>query len=105
MISFAVGELGCNLDYAYYEMTWAEFRIRSFAFLRMQKREEYKLRELAWTIYIAPYQDPKKMKRSKKAFWPIDGDKKASGPTDKMIKIMEDAQRQYLKDKQNGRGQ
>lgn len=85
-------------------MTWAEFRIRSFAFWRMEKRQEYKLRELAWVTYVAPNQNPKKMKRSKKSFWPIEGDREKGGPTKEMLKRMKQVTEQYHKDLKDGRG-
>lgn len=65
------------------------------------------MREQAWVTYIAPHQNPKKMKRSRKTFWPIKGDKSSSGPTDKMIEVMQKAQEQYQKDlkkSKDGRG-
>lgn len=69
MISFALGELKCpSLEYVY-NMTWAEFRIRLHAWERIEEKELFLLRELAWVTYIAPHQDPKKMKKSKDSFW------------------------------------
>lgn len=35
-------------------------------------------RELMWTCYIAPHQDPKKMAKRKEQFLRLDGDKKQS---------------------------
>lgn len=35
------------------------------------------LREMMWTSYIAPHQDPKKMVKRKESFLPLKGDKKA----------------------------
>ena len=63
------------------------------------------LRELAWITYVAPHQDPKKMKKSIDQFWPING--KKSKVTEKMIKAMEEAQKQYLeeKNKKDGSGE
>jgi hypothetical protein len=56
-------------------MTWAEFQIRLFAYKRMDLYDWQKLRELMWTSYIAPHQDPKKMAKRKEAFLPLDGEK------------------------------
>tara|TARA_R110000803_G_scaffold63443_1_gene124108 strand:- start:6531 stop:6788 length:258 start_codon:yes stop_codon:yes gene_type:complete len=53
-------------------MTWAEFRIRSYAYQRMQKTEWFKIRELAWASTIGPHLDPKKLPKSKEAFIPLD---------------------------------
>ena len=100
MISFALGELQApSLHYIYYEMTWAEFRIRSFSFMRMEKRDEYKRRELIWNIYTAPHRDPKTMKKTIGAFWPIEKDNKGPGPTEKMIQAFKEAQIKYLEEK------
>lgn len=53
-------------------MTWAEFRLRLLAYNRMQENELYKLRKLAWVTYIAPHQDPKKLRgMTESKFMPI----------------------------------
>lgn len=62
-----------------YDMTWAEFQIRLFAYQRRDLYEWQKLRELMWTTYIAPHQDPKKMVKRKEQFLPLHKDKKISG--------------------------
>lgn len=67
---------------AVYDMTWAEFQIRLFAYKRQDKYEWIKLRELMWTTYIAPHQDPKKMVKSKEKFLPLNSDKKVQGVSD-----------------------
>lgn len=76
MISFALGELKVSSLEAVYDMTWAEFQIRLFAYKRQDLYDWQKLRELMWTSYIAPHQDPKKMVKRKEAFLPLEGDKK-----------------------------
>jgi len=73
-------------------MTWAEFRIRLHAYKRMQENEIYKLRELAWITYIAPHQNPKKMKKSKEAFWPL---KKNKGVDPKIVKRIREEQEKF----------
>ena len=56
-----MGELKCpDLDFVY-DMTWAEFQIRLFAYKRMDLYRWEQLRELMWVTYIAPHQDVKKM--------------------------------------------
>jgi hypothetical protein len=67
---------------AVYDMTWAEFQIRLFAYRRQDKYDWIKLRELMWTTYTAPHQDPKKMLKSKEKFLPLNGDKKIQGVSD-----------------------
>jgi len=71
-----LGELKCpDLDFVY-DMTWAEFQIRLFAYKRMDLDKWQMLRELMWTTYIASHQDPKKMIKRKELFLPLNGDKK-----------------------------
>jgi len=70
---------------AVYDMTWAEFQIRLFAYKRIDLYDWQKLRELMWTSYIAPHQDPKKMVKRKEAFLPLNNEKQVrSGVTDEM---------------------
>lgn len=64
---------------AVYDMTWAEFQIRLFAYKRQDKYDWLKLRELMWVTYVAPHQDPKKMTKRKEQFLPLNGDKKQIG--------------------------
>lgn len=68
MISFAIGELGMPTLESVYNMTWAEFQIRLFAYNRMEQNQWFKIRELAWSATIAPHLNPKKMPKSKDAF-------------------------------------
>ena len=100
VISFAIGELKCpSLDYVY-AMTWAEFRIRLHAWRRQTDRELYLLRELAWATYIAPHQDPKKMKKTKESFWSLGGKKKQT-VTHAMRQRIKAAQKEYFDEKEN----
>lgn len=97
----ALFELGCpSLDYVY-RMTWAEFRIRLFAYHRQEKKELYRLRELAWITFIAPYQDPKKLKgMTKERFWSLDGEKN-SVVTPEMLKRMKEVTEIYHREKKS----
>jgi len=53
-------------------MTWAEFQLRLIGFNRSEQRDEYKLRRQAWVSYIAPHQNPKKLRGMKEErWWPI----------------------------------
>ncbi len=63
-------------------MTWAEFQIRLFAYKRQDLYEWQKLREVMWTSYIAPHQDPKKMVKRKESFLPLGSEKKIVGVSD-----------------------
>jgi hypothetical protein len=99
-MSVALYDLKCpTYDYVK-RMTWAEFRIRLHGFKREQEREMLKLRELSWITYIAPHQDPKKMKKTIDAFWPVKKPKKKISQA--MIARMEEVTAQYLKEKENG---
>lgn len=82
-------------------MTWAEFRIRLHGFHREQKRNQYDMREMAWVNYIAPHLDPKKMKKSKEAFWPM-RKKSERSQAEKMKERMEQAMIEYQKNKRDG---
>jgi len=71
-----LGELKCpDLDFVY-DMTWAEFQIRLFSYKRQDLYKWQMLREMMWTTYIAPHQDPKKMVKQKENFLPLREDKK-----------------------------
>lgn len=61
-----------------YEMTWAEFQIRLFAYRRMDLYDWEKIREQMWVTYISNYQDVKKMAKRKELFFPLRKDKKQS---------------------------
>lgn len=63
-------------------MTWAEFQIRLFAYKRQDLYDWQKLREVMWTSYIAPHQDPKKMVKRKESFLPLGNEKKIVGVSD-----------------------
>jgi len=84
------------MDYVY-DMTWAEFRLRLHAYRRQEKDKLYMLRELAWVTYIAPHQNPKKMKKSKEAFWSL-SDKKKNPINDQMRELMKGAIKKYNKE-------
>jgi len=74
-----LGELNCpDLDFVY-DMTWAEFQIRLFAYKRRDLYKWQMMRELMWINYIAPHQDPKKMVKRKEVFLPLNGDRKNTG--------------------------
>ena len=78
---------------AVYEMTWAEFQIRLFAYKRMDEYAWIKQRELMWISYIAPHQDPKKMVKSKQSFLPLGNEKQSLG-------VSEEAKQRFLKEYQ-----
>ena len=61
---------------AVYDMTWAEFQIRLFAYRRMDLYEWEKIREQMWITYTAPHNDYKKLAKRKEQFFPLRKDKK-----------------------------
>jgi len=74
------------LDFVY-DMTWAEFQIRLFAYKRQDLYDWIKLRELMWTCYVAPHQDVKKMAKRKEQFLPLGGEKQIKGVSEDMKQI------------------
>ena len=53
-------------------MTWAEFRIRQFAYRRIEKNDWYKVREIAYSALIGSHVDPKKLPKNKDKFMKLD---------------------------------
>lgn len=51
-----------------YDMTFAEFQIRLFAYKRMQLEDWRKFRLVAYNALIAPYQDHKKLPKTMDKF-------------------------------------
>ena len=96
-----MGELGCSNLQEAYDMSWAEFRIRSEAYWRMEVNDWKKVRKIAFTNLIGPHQDPKKLPKSEIQFMPF-GDKPKSKLTDKHIQALKNAWAEYdLKRKQS----
>lgn len=61
-----------------YDMSFAEFQIRLFAWKRTEERAWEKVRILAWYAMTGSHQDPKKMPKSITQFMKLDLDKKKS---------------------------
>ena len=92
----ALCEFGCsNLDEVY-NMTWCEFRIRQYGYNRMQEREWYKVREVAFASIIGSHLDPKKLP-TKEKFMPLGKSKDLV--SEKMRETMKNAILQYNKEK------
>ena len=90
----ALGELGCpSLDYVY-EMTWAEFMIRLYAYNRQQKKEWYKVREICYQIYTSNWMDSKRKPVSKERYMPLEGTK-VNKPNEKMLERIKQVQKEY----------
>jgi hypothetical protein len=57
-------------------MTWSEFCIRLFAYQRLDKKEWYKVRLIAYQIYVSNWQNPKKKPVSIEKFMSLETKKK-----------------------------
>ncbi len=90
------------MDYVY-RMTWAEFQIRLFAFNRQQESELYKLRRLAWITYVAPHQDPKKLRGLTEERWWKIGEKQTPRVSKTQRQRFIEEYKKYLDKKENGR--
>lgn len=78
-----------------YKMTWSEFQIRLFAYNRIQKREDFRFREVAYASLIGFHSDPKRIPKSKDAFWPIDKEAKKRGVSDEQKQAFLEAYKNY----------
>jgi hypothetical protein len=78
-------------------MTWAEFELRSFAFIENRKREEMLFREVAYEVHKGHYLFGKKNPPSKERYWDIERNEsqKTIGLTDKQIEAFRKAQEEY----------
>ena len=82
-------------------MTWAEFRIRLHAYKRIEKKEWYKVREIAWNALIAPNANPKKIPKNKELFIPLTDNIKPS-ISDVMKERINEVKQEYFKQLENG---
>lgn len=82
-----------------YDMTFAEFQIRLFAYKRMELREWEKVRQIAWSSFIAPHQDPKKMPKSIDKFMNLGNEKKRIGVGAEQRENFLKAYKEYLNHK------
>ncbi len=85
-----------------YDMTYAEFQIRLFAYRRMELREWEKVRQIAWSAFIAPHQDPKKLPKTIDKFMNLGGEKIRQGVSDEQKEHFLKAYKEYLNQKANG---
>lgn len=79
-----------------YDMSFAEFQIRLFAWERTQEREWEKIRVVAWYSAIGPHLDAKKLPKDIRKFMPLGLDKKNAEVSDEMKKAFVDAMADYL---------
>ncbi len=59
-------------------MTWAEFCIRLYAYKRLEKKEWYKVRAIAYQIYVSNWHSSKKKPLSIDKYMNLDNVKKNS---------------------------
>jgi len=86
-----------------YNMTFAEFQIRLFAYKRMQLREWEKVRQISWSAFIGSHQDPKKMPKSIDKFMKLDGsDSSKSKVTEEQKRRFLEATQEYYKNIKHG---
>ena len=78
-------------------MTWAEFQIRLFAFNRIQKRIDFRFREVAYASLTGSHSDPKRIPKTKEKFWSLEDRKQAVGLNEIQKDALIKAQEQYLK--------
>lgn len=84
-------------------MTWAEFQLRLIGFNKQQENELYKLRRLAWITYIAPHQDPKKLRGLKEDRWWKIGKNDNVVVSDEHRKRFIEEYKKYLEKQNHGR--
>lgn len=87
-----------------YDMSFAEFQIRLFAYKRVQEREWEKTRYIAFHAMIGSHSDPKRLPKSLHQFMPlnIDGKQKIN-INDRQKEAFLEATKQYLIQAENGR--
>ena len=89
----ALCEFGCpSLEYVY-DMSWAEFRIRQFAYNRRQKEELFRVREIAYASLVGPHLQKVP---TKEQYMPLEGKKSV---TETMKERMRKAVLEYKKQK------
>lgn len=76
-------------------MTWAEFQIRSYGWIRNDNRESYKLRKVGYSAMWAFHSDFKKLPRTEDKYWLIE--KKKMKTNDSMTEAIKKAQEDYFK--------
>lgn len=84
-------------------MTWAEFQLRLIGFNKQEESELLKLRRLAWVTYIAPHQDPKKIKGLREDRWWSIGKKDTKKVSDEQRQRFMQEMVKYLDKKNHGR--
>ena len=77
-------------------MTWSEFCIRLHAYQRLDKKEWYKIRAIAYQVYVSNWQNSKKKPVKIDQYMQLE-EKVAPTLTDAQKKAIKVAQEQYKK--------
>jgi len=85
-----------------YDMTFAEFQIRLFAYKRIQLREWEKVRQIAWSATIGSHQDPKKLPKTIDKFMDLGNKKVSKGVSDEQKANFLKVYKEYLNQSKNG---
>ena len=86
-----------------YDMTFAEFQIRLFAYKRMQLEDWKKFRLVAYNALVAPYKDYKKLPKTMDEFMDLsNGEKKQVGVSEQQKQRFLEAYKNYLNNSENG---
>jgi isopropylmalate/homocitrate/citramalate synthase len=94
-VAFAVGELGLRLE-EFYDMPFCEFRIKAYAYKRMQEERLRHTRMIAYYSAIGPHLDPKKLPKTIDEFMRIgDKPKKRSMVSDEMRELYKKRMDEY----------
>lgn len=80
-------------------MTFAEFRIRLFAYKRVQQRDWEKVRFISYHAMIGSHMDPKRLPKSINSFMNLDIDKEVKHVSDAQKEAFLKAMNEYLKNK------
>ena len=81
-------------------MTWAEFRIRSFAFRRQREWEMQMTREVAYEIHTFKYLFGSKKPPKKQRYWPIlEEDRAQTGLPNEVMEAFKKEVAEYHKNK------
>jgi len=86
-------------------MTWAEFNLRLIGFQAKEDRDLLKVRRIAWTSLIAPYQNPKALKGlTENKWWKIGASKTKKVTTRSKSKYLEKYKEYLIKKNGKTRG-
>lgn len=85
-----------------YDMTFAEFQIRLFAYKRIQLREWEKVRQIAWSATIGSHQDPKKLPKTIDKFMDLGNKKVSKGVSNEQKANFLKVYKEYLNQSKNG---